>query len=65
MKPLTLNLRTDDGQAGLIPGMEGQPLKSKPAPRVERAADLWEDRPTATRTVPIVIVTDETQGDLF
>lgn len=66
MKPLTLNLRTNDAQGGLIPGFEGQPLptavKEKRVATVPAALELHDDRPTAVNCVPVRVVIDDGQG---
>ena len=66
--PLSLNLRTSDAQGGLLEGFEGQamPAASKETrPRLPAPVGFYEDRPTATNCVPVEVIFEDIQQDLF
>lgn len=63
---MTLNLRTGTAQAGLLgDAFDGEPVKASARVYPPEIVSLFEDRPTATRCVPIIIAVEDTQGDLF
>lgn len=66
-KSLSLNLRNDTGQAGLLgPDFDGSEYSPEPrGTKAPKSVDLFSDAPEPGRDVPVLIVTDPEQGDLL